>query len=1189
MAGVLETLRPHLPWAEEGQPSLQGCAAWLVFKSLVAMSAQPAPSRQPALGGEAIRAELFDELVAALARLPDSALAAGAEGDVGRADAEAGTAAHRSVSLPRLFGVSEAKLGVASAPGAAAAQGAASWGSTPTPADVAAELRRRLEAGEDFGGFERTDWALWADQLEEMITEAFYEVVSETGCGCQGPWRMSVEDIRRAQLAGRPLIADSEGQPGIVSFDLDHDGYIDVFELWGWMNATVWSQSWAMEEGAEVEWPARMPPGLPATSGRLLRPVGGEGRGPRPFAEVATEVLVPPGELRTPLCSVLLALEGLLRSQEGADGRGCRREVAELLLDVATRPGGPLSAVLALQVLARWTLADAGSADVDGFHALAAGRLLDCAEAEASLWDLRAQRRELLRAWLRRGGPAGEATQEVLAAALSPASALGLARAALFTVREPPALRVLASHFRLAEDGEPCRVVGLEAGRATDGDFEDPLGRLHFQYEERWLGWQSCDEETQRALRRAEAAGLTNIQVTVRDRTYGYDLTCMLQVVYGENGETCRSFRRWRDPRDVARAPRSVRCPRDHELLYNEFRPVGWKCDASREAGGCRRNCTDFNQSAMWLNWRCEECDYDLCDLCYEDRLQRLLPEAGGSGAAATVLRESMGTAERVSVFSLRPHQAGSDVVQHLGPEARRAAVDAALRLPPAEAWPLAALLAAPDAAAYFVERRGLVPWAARALEPECEKVRRLSPADRSSLSAVLRLKHPRLYEEAARGVEEEPSGAGPTEPPGEAQASATVRDRGAGIVARAAHTLGFDPLGHEGSDGLKSWEMPRLLACARQVLASSPPLQVPRLHTLGAEEAAKSSAAKPAADEDLGGMVDAEPSSQPSGDGAFSRALQALYVQAAGDPELLRALVRGAVLWDRRTLALEVCLAAAQHVGGFSLPPGTRWRLDLDLAPPGQLAELCLAFDSVSDGDAARTQARAAMLALAAKHRPMLMAVRELALAHLVGSLGVAGELEVARYESGHPYAKNEHVEQEVCCPGASRLVVRFAPECRSEHGMDTLRIVAGGVTHARTGSQPWQDIVVEQDSFKWVWQTDGSCRDRWSTDPPVHPPSRTDWGYSFVVFAEGSGGPGEGSPRLESGLRLLEFLLDHLPRGGAAEPAVLLRPEFAALVLAHIERHFDGRLADLLQRFIDGCCESGVVLDWAQARQML
>jgi hypothetical protein len=59
------------------------------------------------------------------------------------------------------------------------------------------------------------------------------------------------------------------------------------------------------------------------------------------------------------------------------------------------------------------------------------------------------------------------------------------------------------------------------------------------------------------------------------------------------------------------------KCPQGHELVsLGVSRNNGWACDARELPGGCKRGCTGFKQSDGWGRFRCDACDYDLCDMC---------------------------------------------------------------------------------------------------------------------------------------------------------------------------------------------------------------------------------------------------------------------------------------------------------------------------------------------------------------------------------------------------------------------------------------------------------------------------------------------------------------------------------------------------------------------------------------------
>ena len=55
----------------------------------------------------------------------------------------------------------------------------------------------------------------------------------------------------------------------------------------------------------------------------------------------------------------------------------------------------------------------------------------------------------------------------------------------------------------------------------------------------------------------------------------------------------------------------------EHVLMFNP-RDNGWACDGRREVGGCKSKITGFHQTKGIERYRCEGCDYDLCNKCLE-------------------------------------------------------------------------------------------------------------------------------------------------------------------------------------------------------------------------------------------------------------------------------------------------------------------------------------------------------------------------------------------------------------------------------------------------------------------------------------------------------------------------------------------------------------------------------------------
>lgn len=58
-------------------------------------------------------------------------------------------------------------------------------------------------------------------------------------------------------------------------------------------------------------------------------------------------------------------------------------------------------------------------------------------------------------------------------------------------------------------------------------------------------------------------------------------------------------------------------CARGHQLQpLGTTEDNGWACDG-RNDGGCLRGITDFHQTKGLNRFRCKTCDFDYCDKCY--------------------------------------------------------------------------------------------------------------------------------------------------------------------------------------------------------------------------------------------------------------------------------------------------------------------------------------------------------------------------------------------------------------------------------------------------------------------------------------------------------------------------------------------------------------------------------------------
>jgi len=66
---------------------------------------------------------------------------------------------------------------------------------------------------------------------------------------------------------------------------------------------------------------------------------------------------------------------------------------------------------------------------------------------------------------------------------------------------------------------------------------------------------------------------------------------------------------------DMARKNEYAVSCHPHSLKLNGS-DNGWACDGRKAEGGCLNKCTDFHQTKGWARYRCDQCDYDLCDKC---------------------------------------------------------------------------------------------------------------------------------------------------------------------------------------------------------------------------------------------------------------------------------------------------------------------------------------------------------------------------------------------------------------------------------------------------------------------------------------------------------------------------------------------------------------------------------------------
>lgn len=63
-------------------------------------------------------------------------------------------------------------------------------------------------------------------------------------------------------------------------------------------------------------------------------------------------------------------------------------------------------------------------------------------------------------------------------------------------------------------------------------------------------------------------------------------------------------------------------CPNGHQLSDFGLIKDGWKCDGLPSSSGCKAGTTDFYQCDHLKRFRCEQCNYDVCEVCRNSTLQ---------------------------------------------------------------------------------------------------------------------------------------------------------------------------------------------------------------------------------------------------------------------------------------------------------------------------------------------------------------------------------------------------------------------------------------------------------------------------------------------------------------------------------------------------------------------------------------
>lgn len=80
----------------------------------------------------------------------------------------------------------------------------------------------------------------------------------------------------------------------------------------------------------------------------------------------------------------------------------------------------------------------------------------------------------------------------------------------------------------------------------------------------------------------------------------------------------------------ITSAQSSLACPSGHPLeAMGTKSSDGWACCARNDAGGCKSGITGFNQTIGLARFRCERCNYDLCQQCVDHRSRTAVVKSG--------------------------------------------------------------------------------------------------------------------------------------------------------------------------------------------------------------------------------------------------------------------------------------------------------------------------------------------------------------------------------------------------------------------------------------------------------------------------------------------------------------------------------------------------------------------------------
>jgi len=88
--------------------------------------------------------------------------------------------------------------------------------------------------------------------------------------------------------------------------------------------------------------------------------------------------------------------------------------------------------------------------------------------------------------------------------------------------------------------------------------------------------------------------------------------------------------------------------------LYRCYVDDGWICEGRIAKGGCRSYIIDFNQSGLIPRYRCDECDYDLCDKCMKFGLPNFVDLDDIENEGRKITMPQLGNTDKMQISEIQ-------------------------------------------------------------------------------------------------------------------------------------------------------------------------------------------------------------------------------------------------------------------------------------------------------------------------------------------------------------------------------------------------------------------------------------------------------------------------------------------------------------------------------------------------------